>query len=372
MELCIRVLQSVSWLNQPTRNSSPSATMEILCIVNRRQVNFQSLWIHRSRRSVELTERLMKIKSIYILAALLALSACTHSTTAPSMGKNSSPIPPLAANASLDFGVVPLWREADTNFVLHLNTTDSITSVLTSDSDWKLLNSSPLIIFKQDSTAALNIRYQPESLKYHVGTILLFSGQDTLGLVSLKGSTSAFVRHVGDSYIFQTSSGVLDSVVVSKLPLAFSCSLKTHIASELGSVAQDSNGDWIMGNIGDALGRIRLPIATGIPFDSSFSGFDSTMFGEYNGGYHAALANDTINQVENEKFASRLIDATGQFTSYKRPEYHGSGGFFHASYIDSIAMLCSIQDWYWNSTSYGYEGPGYYETYHLIRFHFHR
>jgi hypothetical protein len=303
-------------------------------------------------------------KSKYILVAMLTLCACSHTPVSPPSGKSSVPI--TTATASIDFGVIPLWREADTTFTLRLSGTDSITSVLISDSDWFLSNTQ-ITIRKKDSTVMLNLAYQPESISNHVGSMYLLSGQDTVAFVSLKGGTSQFERHIGDSYVYQTSFG-FDSISVTGLPLTVVASDSGFLAQELERAWVDNNGDLLLDGMGGGLGSVRLPIVSGIPYYSSSNGTPDTVLGGFLTWYATAdTVADTTIWVGDFELHSKIV------TAYESDSWQAWGGSEYSSGSETLRdTYCSDIGFFTSMHGYRVGGGTFDEEYNLIRFHLKR
>lgn len=317
----------------------------------------------------------MSGRLIFVLIAALALCACSQSVSVMQTPQVVHP-----ATATIDFGTVPLWREADTTFTLRLNRIDSITSIVMSDSDFTLLNA-PLTIRKQDSTVTLDIRYQPESIANHAGSLLLLAGKDTLAAVSLKGGTSPFERHMGDSYVFQDSLGHLDSVWISELPLAIKTSDSTLVDQIYRSAQLIANGDWSVQLLSPSYAFpfyafpvvVGLPIATFTPFDSNWSGINTSGSGS---SWHDMVADSgwrspSVDSVDHVRISVNLILAKTE--EYLRAHLWESDvtEAFTGNYSDDIGFFT------WASDDYQSSQPSNNTitqrmNYHLLRFHLRR
>ncbi|MDP4198834.1 MAG: hypothetical protein Q8922_02570 [Bacteroidota bacterium] len=287
----------------------------------------------------------MSSKSTFVLVAVLALCACSQSVSVMQTPQVLRPV-----SATIDFGTVPLWREADTAYALHLNRLDSITSVALSDSDFTLLNS-PLSIRKQDSTVSLNIRYQPQSIANHAGSLLLLAGNDTVAMVSLTGGTSPFERHVGDSYVFADTGGRLDSVWVSALPLTLMGGF---------DVRGEEGGDWIVGDCGPCRYTMRLPFISRIPYSEGKA--VDTPYLHCSENFEQFIS-DTTTFILNEAVLSTEMVST--YDSYDfRNRFGGSGSGEFATYVEYAPAIAFVVRWI-------AEGPCPV-NYRLIRFHLRR
>jgi hypothetical protein len=249
-------------------------------------------------------------KSKYILIAVLTLCACSHTPTSPPSSIKSTPIQTPTATATIDFGVVPLWRETDTIFTLHLNSLDSITAILLSDSDW-IIQKVPIAIRKTDSSVVLNIRYQPRSPSKHVGNIVLLMGNDTLGLISLNGNTSPFVRHIGDTYIFQTLTG-LDTIRVTSIPDSFHASGISFFDLSLNYGTVDSSGDLLLDL---TLNPSRMPVSTCIAANQTYheTGVRSN-FRDYS--WNASCGSDTTIIFEGASLDCINVQGNGSYSYF--------------------------------------------------------
>jgi hypothetical protein len=194
------------------------------------------------------------MRSSLLLFIVSLFCACSQSITV-----TQPPPTPTSriATDTIDFGSSPLWREADTTMTLKLKSNAAITTSV-SDSNFTVLSAS----VGSDSMLTISVRYQPRTVEYHSGSVLVLTKTDTVSRIEVNAKASVFERRVGDSYIFQTNSREMDSVVVIAIPLKLQSSLRTHISSELESVTLDTNNDWIMYGVGKALAAIRLPIVS--------------------------------------------------------------------------------------------------------------
>ncbi len=179
-----------------------------------------------------------KMSHRWSLLLVIAIIGCTASTPPIQPNHNYS----TAIRDTIDFGTVPLWRKADTVIKLKLSSNplslaDSISGL--NFFRYDSLRRSP------DSTVTIPLRYQPESVMPHQGTLALLSGKDTLALIALMGNTSPFERHVGDSYVFVDDSGKLDSVWVSSLPLTFSSTGKDEADQIYRSIVMKQDSNWV-------------------------------------------------------------------------------------------------------------------------------
>ncbi|HEX5315805.1 MAG TPA: hypothetical protein VFX22_04055 [Candidatus Kapabacteria bacterium] len=287
------------------------------------------------------------------------------------IGSGLSPFP--RATASINFGVVPLWREADTTFTLHMNGLAPISSIQISDSDWSVLNSQPIQIRQEDSSVVLNILYQPRSVMEHQGNLSLMFGHDTLGLVSLSGNTSPFVRKIGDCYIFLASpSSALDSVLYTTTDHPFVSSARTDIGNSINWITIDSSGDFFMWDLGGTPGEVRLPIVTGTPYSLVAQGYDSSMFGLYNENYEGFREGSSNIAIGSVSLTCELVSANAFFSSYLRPTYNLNADSLLAAYSPGIGFFTSIDNYSYHTSDPNLTGPWVHESYKLIRFHLKR
>lgn len=191
--------------------------------------------------------------SIWVVA-LLVLCACSQ-TTSVQQPAVSQPTVLQTALDTINFGIDPLWREADSTLALKIPKSVPVTSIMIVDRNFILLDTT----FAND-TLRISLRFQSKTLSNHSGQCLIFSSADTLANLTLIGETSPFERRVGDSYIYGThaeitdyhygsyttnasySSG-FDSVWISALPLTISTSLHDTADLDLEAMQEDTLGD---------------------------------------------------------------------------------------------------------------------------------
>jgi len=175
-------------------------------------------------------------RSIWILSVML--SACSQTTSV-----QQPVVPQQQALDTINFGIDPLWREADTTITIKLASNEPVTSIEIAYSNFS--NFSLLDTSQRNDTLRISLRFQPQSLGNHSSQCLVFSKQDTLSKLILLGEATPFERRIGDSYIFADSLGKLDSIWVSALPMTFSTSDSTaDVDRFLRSATLEPSGDW--------------------------------------------------------------------------------------------------------------------------------
>jgi hypothetical protein len=186
----------------------------------------------------------MRLASILLISTLCACSQSINITQPPATTSRF-------VSDTIDFGIDPLWREADTTFSLLLPSHNAISSIVFSDSNFTLLDTSRI-----NDSLRISLRFQPQSLANHSGYCLLLSKQDTLARFSLFGKASPFERKVGDSYVYAgyhrwdlgDVSQTIDSVWIEKLPMHFRTN-DSHVdygtAGDIwGAAGLTASGDW--------------------------------------------------------------------------------------------------------------------------------
>src|SRR5579864_4513153 len=121
--------------------------------------------------------------SIWVVA-LLVICACSQTT---SVQQPAVPPPLHTTLDTVNFGLDPLWREADTTIVLKFSKSEPVTSIAISDPNFILLDT-----MQKNDTLRISLRFQPQTLSNYSSQCLILSKKDTLANLALLGQTSAF------------------------------------------------------------------------------------------------------------------------------------------------------------------------------------